>query len=527
MNKLFRLISLPIKLLSLCFLNKQESRVEQLLKLHRTTESIEKQPILVQIVEDYAFLNRFIFFLKASTLSTKQKYDLNWVYALIPFRNNCTFKNYWLGERIYGTLARGKWIRLFLALGGKVVGSNNGPKPSHNQKAVAKELLKKISSTFELVEINYAGILIGDLVNDTYLRFAHQPTVHLDDPFLLEVMEWAISLTDKYDTLFRTKKFLFYLCSYTTYIQHGTAARMALKHNVPVYSMGTYNQLVVRPQIEFAFHKRDFHKYRIWFDSLTLTQKEEGLRYGHESLNDRLSGKLDKALWYMRQSAYLSDPNTELDKILSPKIKKTVLVVTHDFFDSPHIYGKMIFPDFYIWLEKTLETLYNSEYEVLIKPHPNSIKGNAETLDFFAKKYPSFIFLPQKTSSAELVKRGVDLVVTIYGTIGHEMAYLGVPVLCAGVNPHLSFNFCTTAKSKDEYYRFLRNIDTVPIPPKQSSEVAAFYYVHNYRNITEKISLFPFQLSCEELSRMIDPDNTEFASRIETIQQSLERVSEM
>jgi hypothetical protein len=70
--------------------------------------------------------------------------------------------------------------------------------------------------------------------------------------------------------------------------------------------------------------------------------------------------------------------------------------------------------------------------------------------------------------------------VTVYGTVAHEMAYMGVPTIASANHPHISFDFCKTAKSKIEYAELLRNalsLDFDQVEMKRQSLI--FYYMHN------------------------------------------------
>ena len=41
------------------------------------------------------------------------------------------------------------------------------------------------------------------------------------------------------------------------------------------------------------------------------------------------------------------------------------------------------------------------------------------------------------------LKKKVNLLLTCYGTIAHEYAYFGIPVINASINnPHINYNFC-------------------------------------------------------------------------------------
>jgi hypothetical protein len=481
-------------------------------------------PILVQVVEDFRFLGKFIFFLKAWR-KHRGSFQINWVWILIPFRSNRSLPSYIKQEWIYQPLRKKKWLRLYQTLGGKLVYQSDHP-PVLSENEIESEW-GKIESINNLVAFEYEGILLGDLIYDTYLRYAHRPTLDLHDPFVKELFVWGLRLVRGYRGVFASTKYSLFLTSYTSYLAHGIPARIALSAGVPVYAMGAPNQLVVKPTLDFPYHKRNFHKYREWLAALPASDKEMAVRNGHEGIRNRLGGNKDQATFYMARSAYARDPALAVSQLLPPKSKPVILVIGHDFFDSPHIYGQMLYPDFYLWLSAIAEGLATEDCEILLKPHPNGIAGNREIYEELKGKYPHLTILPARVSSLELAERGVDLVLTVYGTVAHELAYIGLPVLCSGENPHTSFSFSTTTLSEQSFLEYLRNPTAVPRPAAESDEIAAFYSVHNWRTTHGEMSHFPFNVSGPDLLNWLSPKDPNFETRVRICEESLLRVDSL
>ena len=70
-------------------------------------------------------------------------------------------------------------------------------------------------------------------------------------------------------------------------------------------------------------------------------------------LKHRLSGGIDDAMAYMKNSAY-----TYTDAKI-PNVKGSVVIFLDDFYDSPHVYDELIFQDFWSWVCFTIGTLKN------------------------------------------------------------------------------------------------------------------------------------------------------------------------
>ncbi len=105
-------------------------------------------------------------------------------------------------------------------------------------------------------------------------------------------------------------------------------------------------------------------------------------------------------------------------------------------------------------------------------------------------EYPEVTWLSTGTSNAQLAEAGMACAVTIYGTVAHEMAYLGIPSITAGHNPHIGFSFCHTAHSRDEYGELILNYRNLAhSPEKLRRESLEFYCMHNLAGGPEEASL--------------------------------------
>jgi hypothetical protein len=66
---------------------------------------------------------------------------------------------------------------------------------------------------------------------------------------------------------------------------------------------------------------------------------------------------------------------------------------------------------------------------------------------------------------------------TVHGTAGHEFAAMGVPVVNAGDNLHVAFDFNLTPKTVAEYEGLIDRAGRLDHPIDQA-QVEAFYYMH-------------------------------------------------
>lgn len=331
---------------------------------------------------------------------------------------------------------------------------------------------KQLGDKKALISLKIDDVTVGDLVNDSYLRFKPAPTVDLKDRYL-----W-ISLWQAYRDVRRAKNYFarvkprIFLTSYTTYIQHGIAVRVALQHGVRVFAFGNYQEFSKELKIGDWVHTKNPDKYAS--DFIKLDAPSEKLGVAETAVAGRMAGVIDSATAYMKMSAY-----AETDEPV-PDVQGAMAIFLHDFYDSPHVYREMVFPDFWEWICFTIDMLNIAQTRFIVKPHPNQISLSDGALGDLKLRYPNLHIISPKITNKQLAEAGLSCAVTVYGTVAHEMAYLGVPTIACAHHPHISFNFCRTARSKVEYAEMLRQ------PLKMSLNSAEmrrqsliFYYMHN------------------------------------------------
>ena len=109
--------------------------------------------------------------------------------------------------------------------------------------------------------------------------------------------------------------------------------------------------------------------------------------------------------------------------------------------------------------------------------------GNTGVIKQLMKRYPNVVFIPDDISNLHLVESGVKAGVTVYGSVAHELAFLGVPTIACGDNPHRPFNFCKTATDKAEYKNLMKSILEFKIDKAEAKrESLIFFYMHYLNN---------------------------------------------
>ena len=385
------------------------------------------------------------------------------------------FRAFVMRSGLVGWLISSQWLRINRPVVGAVGYRSQSftyPFADLYDFLCAYKLWRGLKNSGDISQLVIREILVGDLVIDSYLRYKPSPFFSIKDRFVLTWLWQAHRDVRRAYDFFSECKPSFYLSSYATYIQNGVAVRVALKVGVPVYLVSAGLVFGKKLSLNDCFHMPDTSSYYSIF--CKLDRQEEKLSMAEVQLKYRLSGGVDDATSYMKSSAYsYSDEK-------SPNVKGDVVIFLHDFYDSPHVYDELIFPDFWSWICFTIDTFVQSGISFWIKPHPNQVSLSDNAVQLLLQQYPGLRLISSRVTNSQLVEGGMICGVTAYGTVAHELAYMGVPSICCAKHPHHSFSFCRTAKQTDEYEYFLQTPNIQPLPVKEMRRQAlAFFYMHN------------------------------------------------
>ena len=81
-----------------------------------------------------------------------------------------------------------------------------------------------------------------------------------------------------------------------------------------------------------------------------------------------------------------------------------------------------MFPDFYEWLDFICKLSIKTDYEWYIKTHPKTFLENKIVVKDFVSRYPNIQYLSDEVSHNQLINEGINIVLTVYGSIGLEYA---------------------------------------------------------------------------------------------------------
>ena len=334
------------------------------------------------------------------------------------------------------------------------------------------------------------GSFNGDLVADTFIRYRGQPWIDLESCFFQDIIIRQQALEYFWNQLLN-KRSGYLFAQYSTYIQHGVPLRSAVSKDYKcatfAYSSSFFKtHSLQHPWIptNYPRHVADHSKYIV---SNSKLLNAETLAKARKNLKNRCSGIYDNSMSYMQDIRGLKNNSSSDYKASSvPQINKHVLILLHDFFDSAHVYEWMIFDDFWDWIISTVKYCRQKKLKVAIKPHPNEIAESKEYSELLFKHISGMggevKRVPRDIPNNVLFQMSPSVITTVYGSVAAEAAFCGLPAVLAGDHPAINFDFCTTAKTKMEYFDLLlnppRGQDLEKLKMNASLFVAQHYKTH-------------------------------------------------
>jgi hypothetical protein len=332
---------------------------------------------------------------------------------------------------------------------------------SKNLNFEVKKILNKLKNKSDIYNISVSNINIGDLIYDAYLRKYNLPTVDLDSKKFKNFLFDFISLFFYWENYFKKNDVRAAFVSHAVY-EFGIVVKIAINLKIPIYigDVTRFHRLNKRQANYF-----DMRTYREDFKLFPVREKKKNLEVAKYFLDKKFSGEATIENFVSNLPNVKLFGNVKFDKkILKSSKNYKCLIAPHHFSDAPNAFGKILFNDFYEWVDFLGKLSEELDYDWYIRLHPSDYKDNIEVMNFFLKKYPKFTLINSNISHSQLIYEGIDLVLTVYGSIALEYAYFKIPVINASINnPHISYNFNYHPKNIKEYKNAIINFKKLNI----------------------------------------------------------------
>ena len=347
---------------------------------------------------------------------------------------------------------------------------------NYKKKDKIKKYLLNINDKRSILDFEYKNIRIGKDIYDEYLYRFKKKTLDIKDKELRNVFYDFIFTIDYWENYFRKHDVIGISLSHPNLRLTAIIGKIANKFfNIPVYSVtNSYVKKNTNLDNHEEWIKKELLQIPKKFSVLPDSEKKIAIEWSKKQLDRRFKGEVGVDMTYSKKSAF---SNQKLDRTLNKSDKIKILICTHEFHDSPHAQGGLLFADFYEWLLYLGEKSVNSSYEWYIKNHPDADNWTKKIVNDFIKNYPSIKLVNENISFLQLKEEGLNFVFTCHGTVGHECPLLGIQVINADLNhPHIAYDFNWSPKNLDELNEIILNLNKLKLEIN-SDDIYEYYYV--------------------------------------------------
>ena len=338
-------------------------------------------------------------------------------------------------------------------------------------------ILKNLRTKQQIMRIAFNKINIGIDIYESYLIRHKEATINEvnKNKKLRKIIYEALTNSIFWRDYLKKENVVASLLSHRCYIETNIINKICIENKIPVFTLSGIGDGINR----WNSNKLNLFKlYPKIFKALSQTEKKHGIETAKKQLKKRFGGKPGVNMTYSKISAFSKKIEINED-LFKDGNKINILICTHCFYDNPHAYGKNFFVDFYEWILYLAKISKKTNYNWYIKPHPDYLPGTLDHIYKIMKSFNNIQLLDPLTSFHQLIGK-VDKILTVYGSVAHELPLLGFEVInCTDQNPHRAYNFSYTPKNISSLTKKLLNLkkENQLIDEKKIYE---FYYIHYY-----------------------------------------------
>lgn len=475
--------------------NKREKKKIQSLLEHLTIDPniIDNGEVLVDIADTFAECIEQLAFARYF----RDRFDLKPCHYLSGFtpRRQICFQLF--GRAFPFVFHRGYRLGKNLGIGPGLDGTIINQEISERASSDTDRFLAAIATKRDVLDYAVDQVKIGIAIYDTLLCETGSFTVDIESRHFRDVAKRAFLTLRCAQRYFIEHKVRAVVLGHSVYLNWHILSDVACSQGCPVFV--TYNSGV--PPIHCVNSNRRLQttnhlEYKASFFKLEPKERDKARNRGLDLIRRRIEGERDRGISYMSASPYSTGLCEGLDVNIDRE-KKIVLMMLHAFSDNPHVYSWMVFDDFLEWLLVTVDAFASeplrSQYQLLVKPHPNSSVAEQTKLNALLNRYPSVVLVSANTSNRFLFSLAPCCILTVYGSCAAEFAYLGVPVITCGDNPTSAFGFTYEATNRMDYISLLHRVGSLKCTFEMRCSVGEFAYMHYINGIPPFIHCYPFE----------------------------------
>jgi len=355
-------------------------------------------------------------------------------------------------------------------------------KPSiieNNYTNLYSKKLKKLTKK-KLLNFSINGIVIGDLLYDTYLKKYQKSTVNIYDEKFQKMFFDFINLYNFWNIYLKKNEIHSIIACHSVY-SYGLISRIAIKRKINVF-LATSTKLF-RLNNKYPVNFSNFEEYKNEFKKLSNKEKKINLKKARLKIIKRLKGVSGAEVDLLtNNSAFKKNKYYKYTNYFDNNKKPKIIIFTRNLFDATHVFKDQIFLDNKDWLENLGKLSKKTNYDWYLKVHHN-LGGKFSKYQSISdreiynivKKY-KFKILPADMPHNYIINK-IDLALTQHGSIGFEYAWFNKKVINASpYNPRMAYKYNINPKNKKEYLDSICNFKKLKVK-FDKNEICENYYM--------------------------------------------------
>lgn len=366
---------------------------------------------------------------------------------------------------------------------------------THSIKKLASDSLQSPVTIQSIKHLQFRGVNVGRQALASVTRSLHR-SGDLSDPRFLQLltkslvqsMKWTIAAERLLDEV--RPEVAFFLDK--DYVGIGSIYDLALNRGIDAIQWCGAHRDDAFTLKRFTSDTRHVHPQSLSKETWELARSMSWTTEREEELVDEFKSRYEDGQWgsyYNRPYGALKHrAEIERELGLDPR-KKTAVIFSHILWDSTFFWGEDLFDDYADWLVETVKAACaNSAVNWIVKLHPANawklkrerVGGELYDLALLRSKVgnlPDHVRLlePEADINTYSLFEVTDYCLTVRGTVGIEVAWLGIPVLTAGTGRYSNLGFTIDSSTREEYLDRLAHIQHIPRLEPQQVELAKKY----------------------------------------------------
>lgn len=304
--------------------------------------------------------------------------------------------------------------------------------------------------------VGYKGIVISHSIIESFITSHTTGRFIFNSKKTFDLIVQAIRFVNSSLLCFEQNEVLLLIGGDEAYLHGSILAQISINKNIKTIFVKQSDKNVsgFPFNIKTLYAGPNFAQYPNYFSKLELSSDD--LSKFEEEIKNAVSGNAN--YYFLRNQ---NTPVPELDNAEKEFVKDAVIMFLHDFIDSPGIYGNCVFFDQWEWINETVKVLEKNNRKLIIKIHPNVSERNKPAIRILKEQYQNnnrILFIEKKTSLASLQELGMAGVLTLFGSVIVECAYLGIDCISAANNPYIGYGISQNATSKKDFRKKLHSL---------------------------------------------------------------------